>query len=107
MSKISSVCLTSFCDCCNRLLIDKFQTESLNWCRADGMMPCVLPVLIFLSLTQCVVCLPGNRQELAGVLKYHLGEGMLVSGGVGSHTRIKPLQGDKLELGVVGSSSVQ
>ncbi|TKS65022.1 Transforming growth factor-beta-induced protein ig-h3 [Collichthys lucidus] len=41
-----------------------------------------------------------NRQELAGVLRYHLGEGMLVSGGVGSHTRIKPLQGDKLELGV-------
>ncbi|XP_070819315.1 transforming growth factor-beta-induced protein ig-h3 [Chaetodon trifascialis] len=41
-----------------------------------------------------------NRQELAGVLRYHLGEGMLVSGGVGSHTRVKPLQGDKLELGV-------
>ncbi|XP_037635511.1 transforming growth factor-beta-induced protein ig-h3 [Sebastes umbrosus] len=42
----------------------------------------------------------GNRQELAGVLRYHLGEGMLVSGGVGSHTRVKPLQGEKLELGV-------
>lgn len=41
-----------------------------------------------------------NRQELAGVLRYHLGEGMLVSGGVGSHTRVKPLQGEKLELGV-------
>ncbi|XP_029283684.1 transforming growth factor-beta-induced protein ig-h3-like [Cottoperca gobio] len=25
---------------------------------------------------------------------------MLVSGGVGSHTRLKPLQGEKLELGV-------
>lgn len=51
----------------------------------------------------CSVCPPsaGNRQELAGVLRYHLGEGMLVSGGVGSHTRVKPLQGEKLELGVV------
>lgn len=41
-----------------------------------------------------------NHQELSGVLKYHLGEDMLVSGGVGSHTRVQPLQGDKLELGV-------
>ncbi|KAM6952753.1 transforming growth factor-beta-induced protein ig-h3 [Lycodopsis pacificus] len=42
-----------------------------------------------------------NPQELAAVLRYHLGEGMLVSGGVeGSHTRVKPLQGEKLELGV-------
>ncbi|XP_044061919.1 transforming growth factor-beta-induced protein ig-h3 [Siniperca chuatsi] len=41
-----------------------------------------------------------NGQELSGVLRYHLGEGMLVSGGVGSHTRVKPLQGEKLELGV-------
>ncbi|XP_034399650.1 transforming growth factor-beta-induced protein ig-h3 [Cyclopterus lumpus] len=41
-----------------------------------------------------------NRQELSAVLRYHLGEGLLVSGGVGSHTRVKPLQGEKLELGV-------
>jgi len=41
-----------------------------------------------------------NHQELSGVLRYHLGQGMLVSGGVGSHTRVKPLQGEKLELGV-------
>ncbi|XP_042274314.1 transforming growth factor-beta-induced protein ig-h3 [Thunnus maccoyii] len=41
-----------------------------------------------------------NHQELSGVLRYHLGEEMLVSGGVGSHTRVKPLQGGKLELGV-------
>ncbi|XP_029917728.1 transforming growth factor-beta-induced protein ig-h3 [Myripristis murdjan] len=40
-----------------------------------------------------------NRQELAAVLKYHMGEGMLVSGGIGSHSRLQPLQGDKLELG--------
>ncbi|XP_068181576.1 transforming growth factor-beta-induced protein ig-h3 [Antennarius striatus] len=41
-----------------------------------------------------------NRQELSAVLRYHLGGGLLVSGGVGSHTRMKPLQGEKLELGV-------
>ncbi|XP_061690404.1 transforming growth factor-beta-induced protein ig-h3 [Syngnathoides biaculeatus] len=41
-----------------------------------------------------------NRQQLSSLLKYHLGEGMVVSGGVSSHTRIKPLQGDKLELAV-------
>lgn len=52
-----------------------------------------------------VLCLPGNPQELSGVLRYHLGEGMLVSGGVSSHTRIKPLQGEKLELGVVSPLS--
>lgn len=50
-------------------------------------------------------CLPGNRQELSAVLRYHLGEGLLVSGGVGSHTRVQPLQGEKLELGVVGPST--
>nr|XP_019961445.1 PREDICTED: transforming growth factor-beta-induced protein ig-h3-like [Paralichthys olivaceus] len=41
-----------------------------------------------------------NPQELTAMLRYHLGEGVLVSGGVGSHTRVKPLQGEKLELGV-------
>uniref|UniRef100_A0A8D3CQ64 Transforming growth factor-beta-induced protein ig-h3 n=1 Tax=Scophthalmus maximus TaxID=52904 RepID=A0A8D3CQ64_SCOMX len=41
-----------------------------------------------------------NQQELSVMLRLHLGEGMLVSGGVGSHTRVKPLQGEKLELGV-------
>ncbi|XP_061749234.1 transforming growth factor-beta-induced protein ig-h3-like isoform X2 [Nerophis ophidion] len=41
-----------------------------------------------------------NGEQLAATLRYHLGDGMLVSGGVGSHTRVKPLQGDRLELGV-------
>ncbi|XP_070692424.1 transforming growth factor-beta-induced protein ig-h3 [Pempheris klunzingeri] len=41
-----------------------------------------------------------NRQDLSEALRYHLGETMLVSGGVGSHTRVKTLQGEKLELGV-------
>lgn len=53
--------------------------------------------------TRCV--LSGDRQELAAVLRYHLGEGMLVSGGVASHTRLTPLQGEKLELGVVSPPS--
>uniref|UniRef100_A0A7N8YDH9 Transforming growth factor-beta-induced protein ig-h3 n=1 Tax=Mastacembelus armatus TaxID=205130 RepID=A0A7N8YDH9_9TELE len=38
--------------------------------------------------------------KLMHVLRYHLGEGLLVSGGLGSHTRLKCLQGDKLELGL-------
>ncbi|CAB1324815.1 unnamed protein product [Coregonus sp. 'balchen'] len=42
--------------------------------------------------------LMGNPQELASLLKYHMAKEILVSGGVGSHTRLKPLQGEKLEL---------
>ncbi|XP_059202935.1 transforming growth factor-beta-induced protein ig-h3 [Centropristis striata] len=38
--------------------------------------------------------------QLTAMLKYHLGDGMLVSGGVGSHTRFKPQQGERLEMGV-------
>lgn len=45
-----------------------------------------------------------NPQELSGVLRYHLGEGLLVSGGVSSHTRVKPLLGEKLELSVRNST---
>ncbi|XP_041930178.1 transforming growth factor-beta-induced protein ig-h3 [Alosa sapidissima] len=44
--------------------------------------------------------LMSNTQQLASTLKYHMGEGLLVSGGVTSHTRVKPLQGERLELGV-------
>ncbi|XP_005812345.1 transforming growth factor-beta-induced protein ig-h3 [Xiphophorus maculatus] len=42
----------------------------------------------------------GNADQLTAVLRLHLGEGLLVSGGISSHTRLAPLQGDKLELGV-------
>lgn len=49
--------------------------------------------------------LTGNPQELASTLKFHMGEGLLVSGGVTSHTRVKPMQGERLELGMVGSQS--
>lgn len=41
-----------------------------------------------------------NSVELSTLLKFHLGEGLLVSGGVSSHTRVQPLQGERLELGV-------
>lgn len=59
-------------------------------------------------MSHCDSCLspcPGNPQQLSGVLRLHLGEGLLVSGGVSSHTRLVPLQGDKLELGVVSKLS--
>ncbi|KAM8910877.1 transforming growth factor-beta-induced protein ig-h3 [Spinachia spinachia] len=41
-----------------------------------------------------------DPQQLSTLLRLHLGEGILVSGGVASHTRVQPLQGEKLELGV-------
>ncbi|XP_077957772.1 transforming growth factor-beta-induced protein ig-h3 [Gasterosteus aculeatus] len=41
-----------------------------------------------------------DPQQLSTLLRLHLREGILVSGGVGSHTRVQPLQGEKLELGV-------
>ncbi|KAJ3587351.1 hypothetical protein NHX12_010949 [Muraenolepis orangiensis] len=41
-----------------------------------------------------------DSQELSSVLKYHIGEGMLVSGGVTSHTRMQTLLGGKLEMGM-------
>lgn len=43
----------------------------------------------------------GDPRELANLLKYHIGEEFLVSGGVTSHTRMKPMSGEKLELGLV------
>jgi len=46
----------------------------------------------------------GNRAELSSVLKLHMGEGLLVSGGISSHTRLSPLMGDKLELGMRNST---
>ncbi|XP_041079469.1 transforming growth factor-beta-induced protein ig-h3-like isoform X1 [Polyodon spathula] len=42
--------------------------------------------------------LMGNSRQLADLLKYHIGDELLVSGGVVSYTRLKSLQGDKLEL---------
>jgi len=45
----------------------------------------------------------GDPKELANLLKYHIGDEFLVSGAVTSHTRMKPLAGDKLELGTVST----
>ncbi|KAL6117202.1 tgfbi [Pungitius sinensis] len=41
-----------------------------------------------------------DPQQLSTLLKLHLSEGILVSGGVASHSRVQPLEGEKLELGV-------
>lgn len=40
----------------------------------------------------------GNAKELANILKYHVGDEILVSGGIGALVRLKSLQGDKLEV---------
>ncbi|XP_062856693.1 transforming growth factor-beta-induced protein ig-h3 [Trichomycterus rosablanca] len=45
-----------------------------------------------------------DPRELSKLLKYHVGEEFLISGGVTSHTRVKPLSGDKLELGMRNST---
>ncbi|XP_056626422.1 transforming growth factor-beta-induced protein ig-h3 [Triplophysa dalaica] len=45
-----------------------------------------------------------DPKELANLLKYHIGDEFLVSGAVTSHTRLKPLAGDKLELGTRNST---
>ncbi|XP_040838232.1 transforming growth factor-beta-induced protein ig-h3 [Ochotona curzoniae] len=42
--------------------------------------------------------LMGNTKELSNILKYHVGEEILVSGGIGTLVRLKSLQGDKLEV---------
>lgn len=43
----------------------------------------------------------GDPRELANLLKYHISEEFLISGGVTSHTRMKPMSGERLELGTV------
>ncbi|XP_062976835.1 transforming growth factor-beta-induced protein ig-h3 [Elgaria multicarinata webbii] len=42
--------------------------------------------------------LMNNANELADLLKYHIGDEILVSGAVGAVVRIKSLQGEKLEI---------
>ncbi|TRY88705.1 hypothetical protein DNTS_006274 [Danionella cerebrum] len=48
--------------------------------------------------------LVGDPKELANVLKYHIGEEFLISGAVTSHTRVKPIVGERLELGTRNST---
>ncbi|XP_017545484.1 transforming growth factor-beta-induced protein ig-h3 [Pygocentrus nattereri] len=45
-----------------------------------------------------------DPKELIKLLKYHIGDEFLISGAVTSHTRVKPLSGDKLELGMRNST---
>ncbi|XP_076878008.1 transforming growth factor-beta-induced protein ig-h3 [Brachyhypopomus gauderio] len=45
-----------------------------------------------------------DNRELAKVLKFHISEEFLVSGGVTSHTRVNPILGEKLELGMRNST---
>ncbi|KAG7329306.1 hypothetical protein KOW79_007480 [Hemibagrus wyckioides] len=45
-----------------------------------------------------------DPRELANLLKYHIGEEFLISGGVTSHTRVKPMSGERLELGLRNST---
>lgn len=51
----------------------------------------------------CVMFLPtpGNADELANILKYHIGDEILVSGAIGAVVRLKTLQGEKLEVSCV------
>lgn len=45
--------------------------------------------------------LTANAKELSNILKYHIGDEILVSGGIGALVRLKSLQGDKLEVSSV------
>lgn len=47
---------------------------------------------------------PANAKELTSILKYHIGDEILVSGGIGALVRLKSLQGDKLEVSSVSVS---
>lgn len=48
----------------------------------------------------------GNAKELANILKYHVGDEILVSGGIGALVRLKSLQGDKLEVSSVSVCNI-
>uniref|UniRef100_A0A8C7T189 Transforming growth factor-beta-induced protein ig-h3 n=1 Tax=Oncorhynchus mykiss TaxID=8022 RepID=A0A8C7T189_ONCMY len=83
------------------LLVGAIQTAGLT-----ELMNQAGPHTVFAPTNDAFSALPkadlnklmSNPKELASVLKYHMAKEILVSGGVGSHTRLKPLQGDKLEL---------
>ncbi|MFT7810151.1 transforming growth factor-beta-induced protein ig-h3 [Arapaima gigas] len=44
--------------------------------------------------------LMGNPRQLSNMIRFHIGDEILVSGGISSQTWIKPLHGEKLELTV-------
>ncbi|OWK12155.1 hypothetical protein Celaphus_00003615 [Cervus elaphus hippelaphus] len=53
---------------------------------------------VFAPTNEAFQALPRNAKELANILKYHVGDEILVSGGIGALVRLKSLQGDKLEV---------
>lgn len=63
--------------------------------------PCQLPTWEFTLLSFLSRKPAGNAKELANILKYHIGDEILVSGGIGALVRLKSLQGDKLEVSSV------
>uniref|UniRef100_H3CBW8 Transforming growth factor-beta-induced protein ig-h3 n=1 Tax=Tetraodon nigroviridis TaxID=99883 RepID=H3CBW8_TETNG len=85
------------------LLVDALQKTGLvELLSQQGALTLFAPTNeAFYALTPAEhSALLGNREELLAVLRYHLGDALLVSGGMSSHARVKPLQGDKLELAV-------
>ncbi len=76
-------------------LVRCVSVEFCNQCK------CLCMWRIYLHLL--CPCYLGDPKELANLLRYHIGEEFLVSGAVTSHTRVKPLTGDKLELGTVSA----
>jgi hypothetical protein len=55
-----------------------------------------------LNSVSSLLNLTANAKELTNILKYHIGDEILVSGGIGALVRLKSLQGDKLEVSSVG-----
>ncbi|XP_037531595.1 transforming growth factor-beta-induced protein ig-h3 [Nematolebias whitei] len=74
-------------------------TELLNQQGALTFFAPTNQALVGLPKTD-LVGLMDNSQQLSDMLRYHMGEGMLVSGGISSHTRLNSLQGEVLELSV-------
>ncbi|KAB1281002.1 Transforming growth factor-beta-induced protein ig-h3 [Camelus dromedarius] len=59
---------------------------------------CLIPLTVMQTVGQRAEHTLGNAKELANILKYHIGDEILVSGGIGALVRLKSLQGDKLEV---------
>lgn len=66
--------------------------------------PLTSPVATLVHSSVSFFChLTANAKELTNILKYHIGDEILVSGGIGSLVRLKSLQGDKLEVSSVSA----
>lgn len=66
--------------------------------------PLTCPVIPLVHNSVSLFChLTANAKELTNILKYHIGDEILVSGGIGALVRLKSLQGDKLEVSSVSA----